>query len=77
MGEVPGFDDTKNQAGNNWKEGAAAGAGVAAGSLLLGDILGPLAGGVASGAYVGGEQGNNITITSAMLAGNNLANGGE
>lgn len=77
MGEVPGFDDTKDQATSNLKEGAAAGAGIAAGSFLLGDTLGPLTGGIAAGAYIGGEQGNNVTITSAMLAGNNLANGGS
>lgn len=74
---VPGVDDVKNQTTSNAKAGAAAAAGVAGGSLLLGDVLGPAAGGVAAGAFIGGDTGTNITVTGAMLAGNNLANGGQ
>lgn len=80
MTDGPSISDGKDQATSNLKPGGIAGASVAAGNMLLGDSIGPIAGGVVGGTFVGGEDGDNITQTGFMLAGNNLGsamNGGS
>lgn len=75
---TPSLEDGTDQVRSNVKDAAIAGGSIAAGNVILGQELGPAAGGVLAGTVIGGSRGDTVTVTGAMIAGNNVTTpGGE